>query len=171
MLAPPRNFVAILLSMTISGQLDTIDWKILRALQEDGRITNVDLASKVGLSPPPCLRRVRALEKAGYITSYRALLNAEKLGFEIMVFAMVGLRSQAESELEGFAAKVKGWPLVRECYAVSGEADFILKCVGANLHAMQDFIIKELTSAPNVDSVKTTLILRVDKYEPGIPIA
>lgn len=157
--------------MTVTGQLDAIDWRILKTLQENGRITNVELAEKVGLSPPPCLRRVRALEEAGYISGYRALLNAEKLGFEVMVFAMVGLKSQAEAELAGFAERVKAWPLVRECYAVSGEADFILKCVGANLHAMQEFIIKDLTAAANVDSVKTTLILRREKYEPGIPIA
>jgi DNA-binding Lrp family transcriptional regulator len=156
--------------MTVTGQLDAIDWRILRTLQENGRITNVELAEKVGLSPPPCLRRVRALEEGGYIAGYRAMLNAEKLGFEVMVFAMVGLKSQAEHELTQFIERVKNWPLVRECYAVSGEADFILKCVGPNLHAMQDFIIKELTSAANVDSVKTTLILRHEKYEPGIPI-
>jgi DNA-binding Lrp family transcriptional regulator len=157
--------------MTVTGQLDTIDWKILRALQDNGRMTNVDLAEKVGLSPPPCLRRVRALEKWGYIAGYRAMLNAEKLGFEVMVFAMVGLKSQAENELTQFVERVRRWPLVRECYAVSGEADFVLKCVGPNLHAMQNFIIRELTAAGNVDSVKTTLILRQEKYEPGIPIA
>lgn len=156
--------------MTVTGQLDAIDWRILKTLQDNGRITNVELAEKVGLSPPPCLRRVRALEEAGYIAGYRAMLNAEKLGFEVMVFAMVGLKSQAEAELSGFVARVKDWPLVRECYAISGEADFMLKCVGANLHAMQDFIIKDLTAAANVDSVKTTLILRREKYEPGIPI-
>ncbi|MBK1867359.1 Lrp/AsnC family transcriptional regulator [Aestuariivirga sp. YIM B02566] len=156
--------------MTVTGQLDAIDWRILKTLQDNGRITNVELAEKVGLSPPPCLRRVRALEEAGYIAGYRAMLNAEKLGFEIMVFAMVGLKSQAETELSSFIERVKAWPLVRECYAVSGEADFMLKCVGANLHAMQDFIIKDLTAAANVDSVKTTLILRREKYEPGIPI-
>jgi DNA-binding Lrp family transcriptional regulator len=157
--------------MTVTGQLDAIDWRILRTLQDNGRITNVELAEKVGLSPPPCLRRVRALEEAGYIAGYRAMLSAEKLGYEVMVFAMVGLKSQAEAELTQFIERVKRWPLVRECYAVSGEADFMLKCVGPNLHTMQDFIIKELTAAANVDSVKTTLILRQEKYEPGIPIA
>jgi DNA-binding Lrp family transcriptional regulator len=156
--------------MTVTGQLDAIDWRILRTLQDNGRITNVELAEKVGLSPPPCLRRVRALEEAGYISGYRAMLNAEKLGYEVMVFAMVGLKSQAESELMQFIERVKRWPLVRECYAVSGEADFMLKCVGPNLHAMLDFFIKDLTAAANVDSVKTTLILRQEKYEPGIPI-
>ena|SRR5438874_5057724 len=157
--------------MTTSSQLDTIDWKILKELQSDGRISNVALAARVGLSPPPCLRRVRALEQAGYISGYRALLDAAELGFDVQLFAHVGLKSQAEAELNAFAARVRNWPLVRECYAVSGGADFILKCIGRDLHAIQDFIIKELTAAPNVDSVKTTLILDVTKYEPGVPLA
>ena len=157
--------------MTTSSQLDTIDWKILKELQSDGRISNVALAARVGLSPPPCLRRVRALEQAGYISGYRALLDAAELGFDVQLFAHVGLKSQAEAELNAFAARVRNWPLVRECYAVSGDADFILKCIGRDIHAMQDFVIKELTAAPNVDSVKTTLILDISKYEPGVPIA
>ena len=157
--------------MTTSSQLDTIDWKILKELQSDGRISNVALAARVGLSPPPCLRRVRALEQAGYISGYRALLDAAELGFDVQLFAHVGLKSQAEAELNAFAARVRNWPLVRECYAVSGGADFMLKCIGRDLHAIQDFIIKELTAAPNVDSVKTTLILDVTKYDPGVPLA
>jgi DNA-binding Lrp family transcriptional regulator len=152
------------------GQLDAIDWRILKELQLNGRISNVELAARVGLSPPPCLRRVKALEEEGYIAGYRALLNAGRLGFDVQLFAHVGLKSQAEAELNAFIARVRNWPLVRECYAVSGGADFILKCVGRDIHAMQDFIIKELTAAPNVDSVKTTLILDVAKYEPGVPI-
>ena len=156
--------------MTMSGQLDAIDWKILKELQADGRISNVELAARVGLSPPPCLRRVRALEQDGYITGYRALLEAGKLGFDVQLFAHVGLKSQAEAELNAFTARVRHWPLVRECYAVSGDADFILKCIGRDIHAMQDFVIKELTAAPNVDSVKTILILDITKYEPGVPI-
>lgn len=156
-------------------ELDTTDWKILRELQRlslpgEGRLTNVELASRVGLSPPPCLRRVQALEKAGVIAGYRALLDAAALGFDVTVFAFVGLRSQAEAELNAFTARVAAWPMVREAYAISGEADFLLKCVARDLPALQDFIIRELTAAPNVDSVKTTLMLRVAKYEPGVPI-
>jgi DNA-binding Lrp family transcriptional regulator len=157
--------------MTAAGQLDAIDWNILKELQSNGRLTNVELAARVGLSPPPCLRRVRALEESGYISGYRALLDAGKLGFDVQLFAHVGLKSQAEPELQAFVARVRNWPLVRECYAVSGGADFVLKCSGRDLHAMQDFIIKELTAAPNVDSVKTTLILDIPKYDPGVPIA
>ena len=156
--------------MGISISLDSTDWKILRELQRDGRVTNVDLASRVGLSPPPCLRRVQALERAGIINGYRALLDAEKLGFDVRMFAFVGLKSQAETELKAFSGLVDLWPLVREAYAISGEADFLLKCVARDLSALQDFIIRDLTAAPNVENVKTTLILRVAKYEPGVPI-
>ncbi len=151
--------------------LDTIDSKILRELQGNGRLTNVELASRVGLSAPPTLRRVQALENAGYISGYRAQLDAQKLGFGIQLFAFVGLKSQNEAELRAFETKVAGWPLVREAYAISGEADFVLHCVGSDLAELQDFIITTLTAAANVDSVKTTMIMRVSKYEPGVPLA
>lgn len=156
--------------MTAAGHLDVIDWKILRELQANGRITNVQLAKRVGLSPPPCLRRVRGLEKAGYIAGYRAMLDMNKLGFDVQLFAHVGLKSQAEAELNAFAALVRDWPLVRECYAISGGADFVLKCVARDIHQMQDFIIKELTAAANVEHVKTTLILTVAKHQAAIPL-
>lgn len=157
--------------MSLAIQLDATDWRILRELQRSGRITNVELASRVGLSPPPCLRRVQALEKSGVISGYRAQLDAGKLGFEVAVFAFVGLKSQAEAELKAFEALIASWPLVREAFAISGEADFLLKLVARDLPSLQDFIIKDLTAAANVDSVKTTLILRQSKYEPGVPIA
>jgi len=150
--------------------LDATDWKILRELQQQGRLTNVELASRVGLSPPPCLRRVQALEKAGIIAGFRATLDGGKLGFDVNMFAFVGLRSQSEAELTAFAGRAARWPLVREAYAISGEADFLLKCTARDLSQLQDFIIRELTAAPNVEHVKTTLILRVAKYEPGVPI-
>ena len=150
--------------------LDVTDLKILRELQGNGRLSNVELASRIGLSPPPCLRRVQALEAQGFIAGYRALLDGSKLGFEVQLFAMVGLKSQNEAELHAFEARVAGWPLVREAYAISGEADFILRCLASNLPELQDFIIKILTAAPNVDSVKTSMIMRVSKYEPGVPL-
>lgn len=156
--------------MSAAATLDATDWKILRELQRHGRLTNVELASRVGLSPPPCLRRVQALEKAGVIHGYRALLDAAALGFDATIFAFVGLKSQADPELRSFTSLVAGWPVVREAYAISGEADFLLKCVARDLTALQDFIIRDLTAAPNVENVKTTLILRVAKYEPGVPI-
>jgi DNA-binding Lrp family transcriptional regulator len=156
--------------MTRGFKLDETDWRILYELQKDGRMTNVELARRAGISPPPCLRRVRALEERGLIAGYRAILDAEKLGFELTMFAMVGLHSQAEADLVAFEERVRGWPIVRECYMLSGEVDFLLKCVAKDLHMAQEFVIHELTKAPNVDSVKTTLTLRISKYEPGVPL-
>ncbi|MDB9926412.1 Lrp/AsnC family transcriptional regulator [Hyphomicrobiales bacterium] len=150
--------------------LDNIDMKILSLLQENGRITNVDLADKVDLSAPPCLRRVRSLEKNGFIKGYHADLQPEKLGFEVTVFAMVGLHNQAEQDLKSFEARVLSLPYVRECHMLNGEIDFILKCVAPDLSTFQIFLTKELTSAPNVASVKTSLTIRQSKQMPGIPI-
>jgi DNA-binding Lrp family transcriptional regulator len=152
-------------------RLDATDWRILKELQANGRITNVELARKVGISPPPCLRRVRALEQAGMISGYFALLDEKAVGFELLGFAMVGLHSQSEGDLRTFENRVLAWPLVRECYMLSGETDFLLKCVAPDLTAFQDFIIDELTAAPNVASVKTTLVIRRVKFEPGVPVA
>src|SRR5262245_22250738 len=121
-------------------------------------MTNVDLAQRVGISAPPCLRRVRALEEAGYIKGYRALLDEKLLGYEVTVFAMVHLTSQAEADLKAFEAFVRKAPLVRECWMLSGEIDFILKCVAPDLKTFQAFV-SELTGAPNVSNVKTRLSL------------
>lgn len=151
-------------------KLDAIDRSILAALQADGRMTNLELARKVGLSPPPCLRRVRALEAAQIIEGYSARLNARALGFEITVFALVGLHSQAETDLRAFETLVAGWPLVRECHMLNGEIDFILKCVAPDLSAFQHFLTGQLTPAPNVASVKTSLTIRTSKAEPGVPV-
>jgi len=150
-------------------KLDSVDWRILREMQADGRITNVALASRVGISAPPCLRRVRALEKAGAIRGYRAVLDEKLLGFDVTVFAMVGLHSQAEADLVAFEKLVAGWPIVRECHMLSGEIDYILKCIAPDLSSFQEFVIHELTAAPNVDNVKTSLTIRQAKYEPGVP--
>ena len=152
------------------ARLDATDWRILKELQANGRISNVDLASKVGISPPPCLRRVRALEQAGMIAGYFAQLDEKTVGFEVIAFAMVGLHSQAEADLIAFEQRVRGSPIVRDCYMLSGEIDFMLKCVAPDLTAFQDFIIHELTAAPNVASVKTSLVIRASKHDPGVPI-
>ena len=152
------------------ARLDATDWRILKELQANGRISNVELARKVGLSPPPCLRRVRALEEAGIISGYFALLDEKSLDFQAIAFASVGLHSQSEPDLRAFENRVLAWSLVRECYMLSGEMDFTLKCVAPDLTAFQDFIINELTAAPNVASVKTTLVIRRVKFEPGVPI-
>jgi DNA-binding Lrp family transcriptional regulator len=152
-------------------RLDAIDWRILKELQTNGRVSNVELARKVGISPPPCLRRVRALEEVGMIAGYFAVIDEKSVGFEVIAFAMVGLHSQSEPDLRAFENRVLAWPLVRECYMLSGESDFQLKCVAPDLTAFQDFVIEELTAAPNVASVKTTLVIRRVKFEPGVPVA
>ena len=152
------------------ARLDATDWRILKELQANGRITNVELARKVGISPPPCLRRMRALEQAGIISGYFALLDEKSLDFEVIAFANVGLHNQSEPDLRAFENRVLAWPLVRECYMLSGETDFILKCVAPDLTSFQDFIINQLTAAANVASVKTTLVIRRVKFEPGVPV-
>ncbi|MDE1172609.1 MAG: Lrp/AsnC family transcriptional regulator [Parvibaculaceae bacterium] len=151
-------------------KLDATDILILKELQANGRITNVELAARVELSAPPCLRRVRALEEAGYIRGFHADLDATALGFGVTVFAMVGLHSQAESDLQAFEALVGSWPLVRECYMLNGEIDFILRCIAPDLASFQDFLTRKLTPAPNVASVRTSLSIRQSKHSPGVPV-
>lgn len=151
-------------------RLDATDRRIVRELMADGALTNVALAQRVGLSAPPCLRRVRALEDAGVIQGYTALVDERALGFELTAFAMVGLHSQSEPDLRAFENRVLGWAMVREAYMLSGESDYILKCVAPDLPAFQDFILKELTAAPNVASVKTSLAIRRAKLAPGVTL-
>ncbi|VAV98519.1 Transcriptional regulator, AsnC family [hydrothermal vent metagenome] len=152
-----------------SPRLDPIDRKILAELQADGRMTNVELAKRVGISAPPCLRRVRTLEETGFIRGYHADVDARELGFEVQVYAMVGLQSQAEADLSAFEARCQAWSLVRECHMLNGEVDFILKCVAPDLSTFQRFLTEELTAADNVASVKTSLVIRGAKDEPGVP--
>jgi len=151
------------------AKLDPIDRKILAELQSDGRMTNVELAKRVGISAPPCLRRMRTLEEQGYIRGYHADVDVRELGFEVQVFASVGLQSQAESDLSSFEEKCREWPLVRECHMLNGEVDFLLKCVAPDLSTFQSFLTDDLTAAPNVASVKTSLVIRAAKNEAGVP--
>jgi DNA-binding Lrp family transcriptional regulator len=151
-------------------KLDKIDRRILRDLQKDGRMTNVELARRAGISAPPCLRRVRALEEAGFIRGYHAQVNAEALGYGVTVFAQVGLSSQAEPDLKAFEALVQTWPEVREAHMLAGETDFLLKIVAEDWDAYQRFLTTRLTSAPNVSHVKSALGIRTSKHEPGVPI-
>jgi len=151
-------------------KLDSIDRHILRDLQENGRMTNVELAQRAGISAPPCLRRVRTLEKAGLIRGYHAEINPEALGFGVTVFAMVGLSSQAETDLEIFEAMMNKLPEVRECHMLAGENDFLLKIVATDWEAYQRFLTASLTSAPNVAHVKTALAIRTAKQLSGVPI-
>jgi len=150
--------------------IDELDRSILGILQEEGRITNVELASRVGLTAPPCLRRMRALEESGVIRGYHAELDPGALGYSIMVFALVSLRSQAEDDLRAVEAHVAELPEVRECHMLNGEIDFILKIVAHDLQSFQAFLPSKLTPAPNVASVKTSLTIRTSKTSCGIPV-
>jgi DNA-binding Lrp family transcriptional regulator len=151
-------------------KLDKIDRKILRDLQENGRMTNVELSRRAGISAPPCLRRVRALEEANFIKGYHADVNHEALGYGVTVFAQVGLNSQAEGDLNAFEALVAEWPQVRECYMLAGETDFLLKIVATDWDAYNRFLTTALTSAPNVSHVKSALAIRASKYAFGVPV-
>ncbi len=151
-------------------KLDAIDLRILAELQADGRITNVELSRRAKITAPPCLRRMRALEKAGYIEGYHADLNGKALGFSVTGFVFVGLAGQKDADLKHFEDRVRSWPQVRECYMLSGEVDFLLKVVAADLAAFQSFITDTLTAEKNVASVKSSLMIHVSKNEPGVPV-
>lgn len=151
--------------MPIKADLDAIDWKILRELQADGRMTNVELSRRVGISAPPCLRRVKHLEETGIIRGYRALLNAPALGMDVVAFCLIGLHHQSDAELKTFSELTRGWPIVRDAWMVSGESDFLLHCLASDLRSFQTFVIEVLTSAPNVDTVRTALTIRQVKDE------
>lgn len=151
-------------------KLDKIDRKILKELQDDGRITNVELSKRAGISAPPCLRRVRALEEAGLIKSYHAHLNEVAMGYGITVVANIKLNSQNETDLKAFEQKCREWDKVRVCYLMSGDVDFILKIVAHDWEDYQQFLSNEITPFPSVASVKATPLLRTVKFEPGVPI-
>ena len=133
-------------------------------------MTNVELAERVGLTAPPCLRRVRALEEQGAIKGYHAALEPASLGYNLTVFALVSLRSQAEADLKAFEALVADIPEVRECHMLNGEIDFILKIVAPDLQSFQRILTTKLTTAPNVEHVKTSLTIRTSKALPGVPV-
>ena len=151
-------------------KLDSVDRKILHDLQDDGRMTNVDLATRAGISAPPCLRRVRALEESGVIRGYHADIDGEALGYTVTIFAFVGLTSQAETDLQDFESMVAGWEMVRECHMLMGETDFLLKIVAHDWDDFQRFLTTKLTPAPNVSHVKTALSIRSRKNRPGVPV-
>jgi DNA-binding Lrp family transcriptional regulator len=153
----------------LRSRLDDTDLQILKELQADGRMTNVELARRVGMSPPPCLRRVKALEEAGLIVGYRAVIDAKKLGQEVGFYAFVQLASQAGTDLDAFIAQVAAMPAVRECATLSGEMDFILKCVARDTRELQAFVA-EMTEMPKVRNVRTALVLDVVKDAGAAPL-
>lgn len=151
-------------------ELDTTDWKILSLLQADARISNVDLAAKVGLSPSPCLNRVRALEKTGYISRYVTLLDALSVGLKVSVFIQVTLERQVEPALEAFERAIRDRPEVMECYLMTGQFDYLLRVVCADLGAYEAFIREKLTRVDGVSSIESSFALGQVKYSRVLPI-
>ena len=149
--------------------LDAIDRGILVELQQDGRMTNVELARRVGISAPPCLRRVRRLEEDGYIRGYHADTDPQRLGWEITFFAIVGLDSQKESVLAGFEAMVAAWPEVRECHMIRGGGDFLLRLVARDT-AHENQLTQRLTGMPTVSRVQTLQTIRTSRNLAGVPL-
>jgi Lrp/AsnC family leucine-responsive transcriptional regulator len=151
-------------------ELDTTDWKILSLLQADARMSNVDLAAKIGLSPSPCLNRVRALEKSGYISRYVTLLDALSVGLKVSVFIQVTLERQVEPALEAFERAIRDRPEVMECYLMTGDADYLLRVVVPDLQALEHFILDFLSRVPGVGNIKSSFALKQVKYQTALPL-
>jgi Lrp/AsnC family leucine-responsive transcriptional regulator len=151
-------------------QLDSIDWQILGLLQSDARMSNVELAKAVGLSPSPCLNRVRALEEAGYISRYVTLLDALRVGLKVSVFIQVTLERQVETALERFENAIRSRPEVMECYLMTGDADYLIRVVVADIQQLEEFILKFLTKLPGVGTIKSSFALKQVKYQTALPL-
>jgi DNA-binding Lrp family transcriptional regulator len=149
-------------------QLDGIDLKILSELQRDGRLRNNELASRVGISPPPCLRRVRALLKRGAIRAIRAVLDEKQLGYEVISFVSIRLESQASATLRRFETAIAAMPHVQQCWRISGDADFLLKCVAPDVEAMHQQLL-HFAGMPDVRAIRSFPVLSLSKDEP-LPI-
>ena len=154
----------------IKKELDGIDLKILRILQDEGRISNLDLSKKIGMSPPPTLRRVRDLEKNGFIDGFRANIDPSKLGYDLTAWIFISLKNQNEESLNAFEKLVWGWETIRECYMLNGEVDFILKSVSKNMAEFNEFLSRNITSNDNVLSVKTAFAIKATKRLGNVPI-
>lgn len=151
-------------------KLDATDWQILGLLQGDARISNVDLARAVGLSPSPCLNRVRALEEAGYISRYVTLLDALRVGLKVSVFIQVTLERQIEPALETFERAIRERPEVMECYLMTGDADYLLRVVVADIQVLEEFILKFLSRLPGVGNIRSSFALKQVKYQTALPL-
>jgi DNA-binding Lrp family transcriptional regulator len=151
-------------------QLDAIDWRILGLLQGDARMSNVELAKAVGLSPSPCLNRVRALEEGGYISRYVTLLDALQVGLKVSVFIQVTLERQIEPVLETFEKAIRGRPEVMECYLMTGDADYLLRVVVPDIQVLEAFIVNFLSRVPGVGNIKSSFALKQVKYQTALPL-
>ena len=151
-------------------QLDAIDRRILEHLQDNARISNVDLAARVGISASPCWRRVRELEESGVISNYVTLIDAASVGLMVSVFVNVSLERQVERELEVFQNAIRGRPEVMECYLMTGEADFLLRVVVPDLMAYERFLMDHLTRVPGIASIRSSFALKQVKYRTALPL-
>jgi Lrp/AsnC family leucine-responsive transcriptional regulator len=149
---------------------DEIDLKILSELQRDARLTNLELSSRVGLSPSPCLVRVRALEEAGVVERHVTLLNARAVGLGVSVFVHVSLERQVEPALEAFEAAAKRMNEVMECYLMTGDADYLLRVVVADVQQFEYFIVNKLSRVPGVANIRSSFALKQVKYKTELPI-
>jgi len=152
-------------------ELDKIDQRILAALQDNARLSNVELADRVGLSPSPCLRRVRGMEESGVIKGYAALVDQESVGLPVSVFVMVSLEKQVERALENFEDRIRALPEVMECYLMTGDSDYLLRLVTRDLQAYEQFLMRHLTKFPGVNSIKSSFALKQVVYRTALPIA
>ena len=153
-----------------SLSLDEIDRRILTELQRDGRLSNQDLATRIGISPSPCWRRVRGLEAGGVIKGYAALVDPAALGLNVSVFTQVSLERQEEKALQIFEGAVADWPEIMECYLMTGDADYLLRVVVPDLAAYEQFLMRKLTRIRGIASVKSSFALRSVKYRTDLPI-
>jgi DNA-binding Lrp family transcriptional regulator len=149
---------------------DSTDWKILDLLQRDARLSNVELARTVNLSPSPCLARVRALEAAGYISRYVTLLDPVRVGLPLSVFIRVRLERQTETALEAFESAMRDRPEVMECYLMTGDADYLVRVVVPDIQSLQDFIVNFLTRVPGVGNIQSSFSLKQVKYQTALPL-
>ena len=154
----------------LESQLDATDWKILARLQDDARISNVELAKAVSLSPSPCLARVRALEESGVVSRYVSLLDALKLGLTVSVFIQVSLEKQMRNALDTFEASVLARDEVMECYLMTGDADYLLRVIVSDVQSLERFIVDYLSKIPGVASIKSSFALKQVKYKTALPL-
>ena len=163
-----RSYIIQHIILTID--LDTTDIKILAELQQNAKITNVELASRVHLSPSPCLTRVRALEASGIIRRYVTVLDPAPLGLNVNVFIQISLEKQTQDALEAFEAAIQERPEVMECYLMSGDADYLIRVLVADVQALQRFIIEKLTPIPGIANIRSSFALKQVRYTTAIPL-
>lgn len=151
-------------------ELDALDLRILRELQTDGSLSNVELARRVGLSPSPCLARVKALQDSGLIRQYVALLDAKQLGLHLNVFISISLKHQTRAALEKFEARLCTRDEVMECYLMTGDADYLIRVAVADMAALERFILEQLSPMPEVEKIRSSFALKQVRYKTALPL-